>query len=329
MPLSQFLRGAIRAARIRPGPGPAIAHSAGLLVLIFSLNTGCRTPWGIEPLPVDQLEVGMDRDAVWRVLGDPEWTESIDEPQFPSPLPGSDTATGAQLYTAWGYEDERVDPLGLFFAGLFLPVYAPVYLASLAFPVDDSERDCVWTDQRWIDLYFEDDRLTEWIVTPQPEFGWCDNSGGYYSTWTSYWGPYPWTYARYYHHGEHYRWHHDDGDHHDDGHHEDGDHSGPGHHGGPGHRGDPGNRDDSGEQDDTAEHANRDAHRRTGEHRVTGEHRDLGSREVSGSHRGSTSSRGIGSSRSSNAGSSGRSSAASSRGGGNSRGADRPSRPDR
>ena len=144
MPLSRSSRGATRVARIRTQSGRAIAHYTGLLVLVFLLNTGCRTPWGIEPLPIDRLEAGMDPDAVWRVLGPPEWTESIGETRPRSPVPGVDKLTEPQLVTAWGYSDERVDPVGLVFAGLLLPVYVPVYLVSLAFPVDEAERDCVW-----------------------------------------------------------------------------------------------------------------------------------------------------------------------------------------
>ena len=148
MPPRQSSCGAFCVAHVRPQSARAIAHTAGLLALIFLLSTGCRTPWSIEPLPIDQLEAGMDRDAVARVLGEPEWSDSIGETRSPGALPGSEAASDTQLVTAWGYQDERVDPGGLFFAGLFLPIYAPFYMLSLALPIDESERDCVWTDWR-------------------------------------------------------------------------------------------------------------------------------------------------------------------------------------
>ena len=146
---------AFSVASARPQAGRARARTVALLVLASMLVTGCRTPWSIEPLPLEGLETGMHQDAVRHVLGEPAWTEYIHPKQ------------------TWHYEDEKVEPFGLTVVGLMLPLSLPYHLLETALGVDESERDCMWTEEREIDLYFYDGLLTEWVVTVKPERDSC------------------------------------------------------------------------------------------------------------------------------------------------------------
>ena len=101
--------------------------------------------------------------------------------------------SGSEIHPTqvWHYEDEKVDPCGLAFAGLALPVFLPVHLLQVGFRVDASDRDCMWIEERESALYFEDERLAEWVETIKPERDACVGDPNWQPTFTQPTFPWP------------------------------------------------------------------------------------------------------------------------------------------
>jgi hypothetical protein len=176
--------------RARAAVIPCIAVALGA-----AIGPGCRTPWSVQPLPVDRLEKGMPTEAVRDVLGEPGRIDASRGPEFPETWPGLSTSSGVDRGETWYYEDEKVDRPGLGLTGLAFPLTLPIQLVSATSGADAAERDCLWIDEREIALYFEDERLAGWVVTTKPERGWCANEGNWQGTdWYSMQDP-AWSYV--------------------------------------------------------------------------------------------------------------------------------------
>jgi len=176
----------------RPARAPARAGVITCIVvaLVAAIGPGCRTPWSVQPLPVDRLETGMPSETVRVVLGEPGRIDKSRGPEFPETWPVLSTFNGAHPSEAWYYEDEKVDRLGLGVTGLAIPLTLPIQLLYAASGADAAERDCLWVDEREIALYFEDERLAGWVVTTKPARGWCANEGNWRGMdWYSMEGP--------------------------------------------------------------------------------------------------------------------------------------------
>lgn len=172
----------------------SLGRRIALLALVSSLSFGCRTPWSIEPLPVERLETGMPTEAVRSVLGEPGRVDAPRGPGFPATWPGLSAHSDIHPTQAWHYEDEKLDRLGLGVAGLALPLSLPLHLLAVVLRADAAERDCMWIQEREISLYFEDERLADWVVTTKPEREWCSSNGTWQTmpggspTWNTTWG---------------------------------------------------------------------------------------------------------------------------------------------
>jgi hypothetical protein len=167
---------------LRSRSGRAPWRTIGLLIVVSLLSFGCRTPWSVEPLPVERLETGMPPEAVRTLLGEPARVDAPRGPTFPTTWPGLSAGSEIHPTQAWHYEDEKVDRIGLGVSGVAFPITLPIHLFAVAVRADAADRDCMWVEEREIALYFEDERLAEWVVKTRPERGWCANGGTWQGT---------------------------------------------------------------------------------------------------------------------------------------------------
>ena len=82
------------------------------------------------------------------ILGEPTRIGAPNRARFPDTWPHLRSGSEIHPSQAWHYEDEKVDPFGLAFAGLAFPLFLPIHLLEVAFRVDESDRDCMWIEER-------------------------------------------------------------------------------------------------------------------------------------------------------------------------------------
>ena len=73
----------------------------GVLAIVALVCTACRTPLPRQTLEVGQLEVGMKREAVRALMGEPDWVEEGTTPEAVRALMGEPVEAERSFPASW------------------------------------------------------------------------------------------------------------------------------------------------------------------------------------------------------------------------------------